>query len=270
MSLTPRPRSRSRRLARAAGALCTAALALGATACGPDSGSGSGSGSGAATKETPKATGPFGDMTGTEIADKAFAATRDAGSLTMDVSMHLSDGRVKAKISTDHEGRCIGTVQDGGAGAADLIRTAGKTSYVRFDERLIKEQVKGESADVQAAVMKELKGRWMKVDPKDPDLKDMVEVCELRQLLADFETSTAGTVKGGETTLDGRKALMLTQRDGAEKSTAYVATEGKPYLLKITVTGGKEPGSLTFSDYDKPVKAEAPAKKDMVDEAALG
>ncbi|BAU83779.1 lipoprotein [Streptomyces laurentii] len=266
MPLTPRPRSR--RLALAAGALCTAALALGATACGP--GSGSGSGSGAAAKETPKATGPFGDMTGTAIADKAFAATRDAGSLTMDVSMHLSDGRVKAKISTDHEGRCAGTVQDGGAGAADLIRTADKTSYVRFDERLIKEQVKGESADVQAAVMKELKGRWMKVDPKDPDLKDMVEVCELRQVLADFETSTAGTVKGGETTLDGRKALMLTQRDGSEKSTAYVATEGKPYLLKITVTGGKEPGSLTFSDYDKPVKAEAPAKKDMVDEAALG
>ncbi|MFG2114591.1 hypothetical protein ACGFRB_18460 [Streptomyces sp. NPDC048718] len=258
MLAASRPRRRlRRRAALTATALCTAALALGATACGPLSG--------------PEATGPFGNMTGAQISDKALAATKGADSLTMDVNMRMSDGRVKAKVSTDREGRCVGTIQVGGTGSADLIRTADKAAYIRFDERMIKGQVEGESAEVQAAVLKELKGRWMKVDPKDPDMKDMLHLCGLHELLADFETSSgAGTVKDAETTLDGKKALVLTQREGGEKTTAYVATEGTPYLLKIGVTGGKEPGTIGFSDFGKPVRVTAPAKKDMVDEKMLG
>ncbi|MEU8620186.1 hypothetical protein [Streptomyces sp. NPDC048623] len=243
---------RARRAALAA-TLC-AVVTLGATACGPFSDS-----------TPPKASGPFGELTGPQIVDKAIAATKTAKSLSMDLDLKTSDGPLKGFVSTDVQGQCAGTLTIGTTGTAELIRPADKAVYLRFDEAFLKEQSKGESADVQAAVLKEMKGRWVKTDAKDPDAKDMLDLCDLKALLADFEQDTAGTVQGEETTVGGAKALTLTQTyQGGEKDTFYVATEGKPYLLKIVTTGGDEPGTIVLSGYDKPVTAKAPAKKDVV------
>ncbi|MGW4159380.1 hypothetical protein [Streptomyces sp. NPDC004788] len=262
MSATARPRR-----AALATALCAATLALGATACGPfdtmDSDAGPGSGK-------PKATGPFAGLTGSQIADKAMATTKSAKSLSLDIDYKTSDGPMKAYVSTDHQGRCTGTMTIGATGTAELIRPADKAVYLRFDKAFLKEQTKGESAEVQRQVMKQLKGRWIKTDAKDPDAKDMLDLCDLKTLLADFEGPYAGVVKGKETTVDGRKALPLTQDAGGEKSTVYVATEGTPYVLRIVTTGGSEPGTLTLSGFDKPVEAKTPPKKSVVDEKSLG
>ncbi|GAA3394824.1 hypothetical protein [Streptomyces roseoviridis] len=247
---------RPRRTALAA-ALC-AVVALGATACGPFSG------------DDPKATGPFGDLTGPRIVDKAVAETKTATSLTMDISLKTTEGPLKAYVSTDLQGKCAGTMTVDTTGTAELLRPADKAVYLRFDEAFLKEQAKGEPEEVQQALLKELKDRWVKTDAEDPDAKDMLELCDLKALLADFEQTTAGTVRGEETTVGGRKALTLTQTLKDEKTTFYVATEGKPHLLKVVTTGGEEPGTITFSDYDKPVVAQTPQKKDIVDEKSLG
>ncbi|MFC8761028.1 hypothetical protein ACFUAG_09975 [Streptomyces sp. NPDC057193] len=39
----------------------------------------------------------------------------------------------------------------------------------------------------------------------------------------------------------------------------------KPYVLRVVETGGKEPGTLTLSDFDKPVTAAAPPADQVVD-----
>ncbi|MCX2185120.1 hypothetical protein KV205_32110 [Streptomyces sp. SKN60] len=260
MSATvPAPaRHRIRRRAALAATLC-AAVALGATACGPFG------------DAEPKASGPFGELTGPQIVDKAIATTKTAKSLSMDLDLKTTDGPIKAFVSTDLQGRCAGTMTIDTTGTAELIRPDDKAVYLRYDEAFLKEQSKGESPEVQAAVLKQMKGRWLKTDAKDPDTKDMVELCDLKALLADFEQDTAGTVQGEETMVGGKKALTLTQTyKGGEKDTFYVATEGKPYLLKIVTTGGKEPGTIALSGYDKPVTATAPAKKDVLDEKDLG
>ncbi|MFD0367904.1 hypothetical protein [Streptomyces sp. NPDC059071] len=260
MSATTRRPRRPRRTALAV-ALC-AAVALGATACGPFS------------DDKPKATGPFGDMSAAQILDKAVATTKAARSLTVDLDTKTTDGPLKGYLSTDVQGRCTGTMTVGTTGTAELIRPsepADKAVYLRFDEAFLKEQSKGEPADVQAAVIKQLKGRWVKTDAKDPDARDMLDMCDLKKLMADFEQDSAGAVEGAETTVDGRKALVLTlDYKGGEKDTFYVATEGKPYLLRIVTAGGDEPGTVSFSDFDKPVTAKAPAKKDVIDEKSLG
>ncbi|MFF8600635.1 hypothetical protein ACF065_16890 [Streptomyces sp. NPDC015232] len=250
---------RSRRRAALAATLC-AAVALGAGACGPSSDSG------------PQASGPFGESTGPQILEKAIKETKSAKSLSLDLDLKTSDGPLKAFVSTDVQGRCTGTMTIGTTGTAELLRPAGGGPvYLRYDEAFLKEQAKGESPEVQAAVLKQMKGRWLKTDAKDPDTKDMLELCDLKALLADFEQTTAGTVQGEETTVGGAKALTLTQRyEGDEKDTFSVATEGRPYLLKIVTTGGDEPGTITLSGYDKPVTATAPPKKDVVDEKDLG
>ncbi|MER8045330.1 hypothetical protein [Streptomyces sp. NPDC094032] len=253
-------------------ALC-AAVALGATACGPFSGSSGGTKDGAdSAKSTApaKPAGPFEGLSGPQIVDKAIGATKTADSLTLDVALKTTDGPIKAKLATDVRGHCAGTMALGATGTAELIKPDATSVYMRFDEAFLKEQAKGESAAVQAEVMKQLKGRWMKSDAKDPDAKDSLALCDLKSLLSDFEQGANTAVKGKETTVDGEKALMLTQASASERTTVYVATEGKPYLLKIVSAGGKEPGTISFRDYDKPVEAKAPPKKDVVDEKQFG
>ncbi|MFF5976529.1 hypothetical protein ACFY7C_34000 [Streptomyces sp. NPDC012769] len=256
MSATVRPRR------AALAAALFAAVALGATACGPSSGPASG--------DDAKPTGPFGDLTGPQIVDKAVDGTKAATSLTLDLSLKTADGPLKAYVSTDLQGKCAGTMTFGTTGTAELLRPADKAVYLRFDEAFLKEQAKGEPEEVQKALLKELKGRWVKTDAKDPDAKEMLELCDLKALLADFDQTTTGTVRGVETTVGGHKALTLTQKLDGETTTFSVATEGKPHLLRVVTTGGEEPGTITFSDYDKPVVAQTPPKKDVVDEKSLG
>ncbi|MFD9033701.1 hypothetical protein ACFVZW_21500 [Streptomyces sp. NPDC059567] len=253
MSAARHPRTRRTALIAA---LCAAA-ALGATACGPFS-------------DDAKASGPFGDLTGPQISNKAIASTKKADSLTLDLALKTTDGPMKAYLSMDTRGKCVGTLTVGTTGTAELIKADDKDVFLRFDEAFLKEQAKGESPEVQKAVLKELKGRWVKTPVTEPDAKDSLELCDLKALLGDFEQGINLAVKGEETTVGGKKALMVTEKSGGETTTVYVATEGEPHILKIVSAGGEEPGTITFSGYGKPVEAKVPAAKDVVDETKTG
>ncbi|MFF3607572.1 hypothetical protein [Streptomyces sp. NPDC002463] len=242
-------KTRTRRTAVSA-VLC-AAFALGTAACGPFS-------------DDAKPAGPFGGMTGSQIVDKAFAATRAAKSVTVDVDLK-SEEPTKGYLSVDTRGKCAGTVSTGTASTTEVIKVDEKDVYLRFDETFLREQTKGESAEVQEAMLKELKGKWVKAPVSDPENKEMAAVCDLQELLGGFEQGASGIAKGAETTVDGQKALALTEPgDGGETNTVYVATQGAPYILRIVTKGGDEPGTITFSKYGKPVDAKAPEAKDVV------
>ncbi|MER7949019.1 hypothetical protein ABTY59_16685 [Streptomyces sp. NPDC096079] len=234
-------------------AALSAAFALAATACGPST-------------DAAKPAGPFGDLTGSQIVDKAFAATRDAKSLTVDVDLRSPGEPTKGYLSLDARGRCAGTLTVETTHTAELVKPDDKNVYLRFDEAFLRKQVEDESPEVQEATLKELNGRWMKSSVSDPDAKDMLALCDLKTLLGGFEPGASGIVKGAETTVDGRGALALSEPgDGGESSTVYVATEGTPYVLRIVTKGGEEPGTITFSKYGLPVAAKAPAAKDVVE-----
>ncbi|MFF8379845.1 hypothetical protein ACF07V_27370 [Streptomyces sp. NPDC015661] len=234
-------------------AALSAAFALGATACGP-------------LADDAKPAGPFGELTGSQIVDKAFAATRTAKSVTVDVDEQSPVEPLKAYLSLDTRGRCTGTLTIGATGTVELLKTDAKSVYMRFDEAFLRQQVKEEGPEAQDAMVKELKGRWMKGPVSDPDNKGMLELCDLKELLGGFEEGASGIVKGEETTVGGQKALALTEPgDDGETNTVYVATQGTPYVLKIVTKGGEEPGTITFSHYGKPVEAKAPAAKDVVE-----
>ncbi len=251
---------RTRPTAAVAAVLCTA-LALGATACGPTSDDAK------PTKPAKPAepAGPFGDLTGSQIVDKAFAATRSAKSLTVDVDLKTAVDPTKAYLSLDSQGRCAGTLTTGVDRTTELVKADDKNVYLRFDEAFLREQVKEESQEVQDATVKELRGRWMKSPASDPDSEGMLALCDLDELLGGFEQGASGIVKGKETTIGGQPALALTEPgEGGETSTVYVATKGAPYVLRIVTKGGEEPGTLAFSQYGKPVAAKVPAAKGVV------
>ncbi|MFG2329377.1 hypothetical protein ACGFMM_07105 [Streptomyces sp. NPDC048604] len=246
MSALGRRHSSPRRRAALA-ALVVTAVAFGGTACGPFE---------------QEASGPFKGLTGPQILNKSIAATKTAKSLTLDLAITSADGPTKAYLAIDRQGRCAGTMTLGATGTAELIKT-GNAAYMRFDEAFLREQGKGEPAEQQVAILKQLKGKWVKSDASDPETKDSLELCDLDALLADFEQGVNFATTGGETTVNGRRALRLTEGAGAESTTLYVATEGAPHLLKIVTKGGEEPGTIAFSSYDKPVPARQPAAKDV-------
>lgn len=111
------------------------------------------------------------------------------------------------------------------------------------------------------AVLAELfKGRYITNGQDDPSLKEMAEVCDLIGAISkDDGTSGDKYTKGGAADVDGTKAFSITATDSdGENSTLYVATQGKPYLVRMEQTAGAEPGQLTFSDFDKPLDLKAP------------
>ncbi|WP_406401808.1 hypothetical protein OH805_22015 [Streptomyces sp. NBC_00879] len=258
MSVTA-PR-RHRRIALAT--LCTT-LTLAAAACGPSDGD-SRDTKGAPAKSTKAEEGAFGGLSGPQIANKAFKATKAATSVTVDFAARTTDGNMKAYMSIDSKGDCKGTLSTGDTGTAELMRV-GDNAYMRFDEAFLRSQNEGSSAEETAAVLKMLKGRWVKSDASSPEDKEQLEFCELKTFLGQFEEGFNLMRRGEETTVNGQKVLTLTEKDGDTSYKVYVATKGEPYVLKVEQKGGEEPGTITFSAFNKPVGAKKPAAKDIVD-----
>jgi hypothetical protein len=255
-------------------ALCIAAAATaGLTGCQPGqdkADSTSASSASAAPGKSAAKKEPFAGLTGGEIADRAMQATTHASSLRVkgDIPDDESGGTIGLDVLVNKKGECAGTIGMGGKGKADLIKT-GDVVYMKFDETLLREQGEGESkADTDAAVDM-LAGKWTKSKTTGADAKEFEGFCDLGAVLDGAEDGNSDASRGKTATVDGAPAITLHEKDGKERYTLYVATEGKPYLLRIDSTAGADQGSVTFSDFDEPVPAQKPAGK-ILDLDALG
>ncbi|MCT7353989.1 hypothetical protein N4P33_17755 [Streptomyces sp. 15-116A] len=242
-------------------ALCLAAVAgAGLTGClpGEDKASKT-SRQSEEVKDSKEGEGPFAGLTGGEITERALDATTGASSLRMqgDVPDEASGGTLHIDMALDKKGDCAGTMGMGDEGEAELIKT-GDTLYLKYDEAFLRAQSKGEpKADVDAAV-EMLAGKWTKMSATGADADEIAGFCDLDEVLGDAKDGGSDATRGRATTVDGTPAIVLNERDGKDRYTFYVATEGKPYLLRIDSTSAADPGSITFTDYEKPVPAEEP------------
>ncbi|MFD5235965.1 hypothetical protein [Streptomyces tendae] len=207
---------------------------------------------------------PFTGLTGAQISERALKATTEARSLRMTgtVPDEESGGTIKIDIALDRRGDCAGTMGMNGQGEAELIKT-GDTLYLKYDERFLRAQSKGEPQADTEALVSLLAGRWTKMSAGGADAKEMAGFCDLDKLLedaggSDDDTPTTVT-RGKATTVDDTSAFTLYETDGSERNTVYVATEGKPYLLRFESGSKQEPGALSFTGYDEPVPAEPPS-----------
>ncbi|WP_199550764.1 hypothetical protein [Streptomyces sp. N35] len=242
--------------------LTTAALALSAalalTACGSEKSAGSSDKGKNAGNSSAESKEPFADASGPEIADQAVEATSSAKSLRVKGTVPDAElGAITLDMAMDTKGVCAGSMSVGGQGKAEIVND-GRTVYMKYDEAFLRAQSKGEAkAEVDAAVDM-LGDRWVKTSATGEGSEDLKAFCDLDQLLGEFKGGDSAARKGKVTTVDGQEAITLTENDGAERYTIYVATKGKPYLLKLTSDAAKDGEDLTFTDYDKPVDAKAP------------
>ncbi|MFJ2257483.1 hypothetical protein ACIOKD_03915 [Streptomyces sp. NPDC087844] len=220
-------------------------------------------------KADSKPKGPFAGLTGGEIADRAVEATSNASSLRMKGDILDDDGsRMDLDMALDKKGRCAGTMSADGQGEAQLVMT-GDTLYMKYDEKFLRAQDEDAPKEETDQVVAMLAGKWTKMSAKGSDAKDIAGFCDLDTVLADFEDVSSDATRGKAATVGGTPAIVLHEKDGNDTYTLSVATEGKPYLLKVISRSAKEPGTVTFSDFDTPVPAETPQGK-ILDLDALG
>lgn len=255
-------------------------LAVAATGLvGCQSGKDTTDGKASATAASSKPKEPFAGLSADEIGDRAMKATTGASSLRMKgtVKDDESDGTIRIDMALNKKNECVGSLGMGTQGKADLIKT-GDTVYMKYDEAFLRAQSKGESKADTDGVVAMLAGKWTKMSAKGSDAKDIAGFCDLKSVLGGAEDvgsdgSSGGAddptaTRAGTAQVDGATAAVLKAKDGKDRYTLYVATEGKPYLLRMDSTGS-DAGSLTFSDFEKPVPAQKPAGK-ILDLDALG
>lgn len=240
------------RLTAATAVACTAALGL--TGC------------------LGSASGPFPDLSGSQVADKSVTALRGASSLTVSGKVWDEGKPMELNMAVSKTGECKGTISSPD-GSFELIRTA-ESVFVKADEPFYRSQMKDLPKEQADEAVKQLAGHWLKTKASDSDSEELSALCDLDELLKGFDKSQ-GAEKGKVVTVDGQEALTLTTQttDGTEggdgTETLLVATQGEPYLLKATSTG-KEPADLSFTGINKPVQADAPTGKDVIDADKLG
>ncbi|WP_419997656.1 hypothetical protein [Streptomyces boninensis] len=198
-----------------------------------------------------------------QIQESARKAMKSAKSMSFDAKMTQNGKPMTMKMSMEKgAGKCTGTISMG-TGTAQILKI-GEDSYIKADKQFWTDNAG--SASQADAIVNLLGDRWMKMEPGDDSF---TSACDLAQFQKSMKKSKdAKLSKGEEGTVDGTKTIAIKEKKKDETTTLQVATEGKPYVLKL-VTKGDEPGTATFSDFNEPVKAKAPATSDVLDASKL-
>lgn len=239
--------------------LAVAALAMSLSSCGSGDDDKSGAG------DKPDAGAEFAAQTVKEITAQSEKDMKALTSLTMAGTITQDDGELELDLSFDTDGNCAGSMGMQG-GTAEVVSVDG-ASYLRGNEAFWRATA-GDSAEQVMAVLGD---RWAKLPAGSEDFS---EFCDLDSLLDEFDDdsddSKETVTKGKVATVDGQDAVEIVTKDEDGTTHAWVATEGKHYIIKLEHTGEDEPGVMSFSDFDEPVDAEAPAEDEVVDMSDLG
>ncbi len=106
-----------------------------------------------------------------------------------------------------------------------------------------------------AAAAQLFEGKWLKAPASDPEFAALGSLTNLRALVEQTLGSHGALRRGPTTTIDGRKAIAVT--DTTKGGVLYVATEGPPYPIAI-VQHGASGGRVTFAGWNQPTSILAP------------
>ncbi|MCX5008562.1 hypothetical protein OHB05_39090 [Streptomyces sp. NBC_00638] len=206
---------------------------------------------------------PFAGKSADQIAAEAVKATRQAESMHVSGTVRQTAGEaLEVDLSVDQRKNCEGTVKT--AGTTAEVRHVDATLYLRGDEGYWRNALKGQPR--RDTLVPKLKDKWAKVPTDDSTTEGLCDKQGLVASMDEDKSERQGLKKASTTTVGGKKAIRLTKKAaGGEVLTLFVATEGKPYILRTTTSGGKGPNTATFSDYNKAVNPQKPSAGETVD-----
>ncbi|MCZ4120117.1 hypothetical protein [Streptomyces sp. H39-S7] len=215
-----------------------------------------------ASASTTAATG-LDALTAQQVSDKAEAALKALTSVRVD-AVGMDDGKpMQIKTAMSKGGECAGAMSQDKM-AMQFISTH-HTTYVKADDSFWRKS----GGKDGSAMVELLHGKWMKVAGDASADEDLQSFCDLDSFADEMSSDNddGPFTKGAPTTVDGQPVVTIIQKKtgSAETTTIYVAAQGEPYPLKIVEAGGDEPGHVTFTDFNKPVRAVAPPASQTVD-----
>ncbi|MFF0436315.1 hypothetical protein ACFYU9_29400 [Streptomyces sp. NPDC004327] len=253
--------------------VCATAATVGVTGCATGAATGSKGHRGAPAAAPDPRTGTDADA----IAEEAVRVTKEAIGLrvTGGPDDALQEG-LRIDVAADERGACAGTMDRQGT-SADLIGADGAL-FVRAEEPFWRAAVTAgkhgsDAAETEAMVgYLSLPGRWLYVAAadrtRDLDLGTVCDFDTLRDHVDQDRAARTGLTRVADSKVNGQKAIVLKNRT----LTLYVAKDGAPYLLKSVRADAADPASTstyTFSDHGKPVNADRPAERDVVNLQSL-
>lgn len=193
--------------------------------------------------------------------EDAYKTMKSLTSVTVEAETIRTDGeRLTSVLATDLKSTCTFRSSSDSGAALEQIRIK-ETDYIR-PNRAYLDQWAGRETPSAAE-----QDRWIKKSSSESVPGDGLSDCT-------WPFATFGKAKKGEPAeVDGRPAIALVVTDAQDKGGTYtfhVATEGKPYLLKVDYKGTDFRTTTTFSDFEKPLKVEPPADDKLLDLEGIG
>lgn len=241
--------------------LTAAALIAGTAACGslvPGSAYAAGTATPTATPD------PLAGLTADQIAKRAIANLNDATSVRYAGTAMGSGQSVSVNLTLVRGQGCEGSMDYYGKGTLQLVYN-GKSLWMRLSDAFYK------SVGVSAAKIRALSGKWLK-DPEKSVLGELPPVCSLGTIADSMGRHDVGMTKGAATTVDGQRALTITQAGGSKA--IYVSDTARPELLQLSSLGSgsleSTVGSITFRDYNRPATITPPPASKTLNVGELG
>jgi hypothetical protein len=199
-----------------------------------------------------------------DIAKAAASDMKDLKSLRMKGDLTASGQKIGVDMQVTTSGDCQGTVTVAD-GSAQFVSSGGQ-AYMKPDKSFWESQAPGQAAQIEAVVG----DKWVVI----PSASGLDAACDLNQLLAGVDepsSDPSNATTASSDSVDGQGAVRLTSKDSNGKPvTAWIATDDPHYILKMQVTQGTEPGTLTFTDFDESVDVQTPPSDQVIDLSKLG
>ena len=178
-------------------------------------------------------------------------------SLHLAGSISMTEGDVGLDMDVSTSGDCQGSMTIKG-GTAQILSVDGM-AYIKGDEAFWTANAGSQAP----AVIAMLGDKWMKTGSSDDQL---AQLCDLDQFLDGMDEDKGTDDALGEVTdVEGVQAIEITSKKDGGTTHAWVAVDGKHYIVKLEMEGGDEPGTITFSDFNKELELTAPAADEIVD-----
>jgi hypothetical protein len=182
-----------------------------------------------------------------EIVGEAKTAADSASSVHVSGSVNSGGSPVTLDLNLAAGKGATGQVSQNGSTFKIIID--GSTAYISGSDAFYRRL--GGSAAAQL-----LAGKWLKVSTSTPEFASFSSLTNMRKLLDTVLVGHGTLQKGSTTTVGGQQAIEV--KDTTRGGSLYVATNGKPYPLKISKSGS-EAGAIMFDKWDEPVTITAPS-----------
>ncbi|WP_406299029.1 hypothetical protein OG948_27560 [Embleya sp. NBC_00888] len=143
------------------------------------------------------------------------------------------------------------------------VRRVGSDMYVKGDERAYRSLVGTVDGELAAKL---LAGKWLKGDVNSEKLRGVRSITTVADPGAALKNFPEDGVKLPIETIDDRRMIPLTGPPGSNNGKVYIEAQGgKPYPVLIVSKGASNSGSISYGDFDVPVKVTVPPAADVIE-----